>query len=76
MIAPNGKLFHFGPTDAMNWVTTTGAGSRVPSAEYVPGTHYPKEGAWAMYDEGRTFVVGGGNNTTPNPLEETNRHQH
>ena len=70
MLAPNGKLFHFGPTDKMNWVTTTGAGSRVATDQTIPGTHYPKEGAWAMYDEGRILVAGGGSNTTPNTFDE------
>ncbi len=69
VLAPNGKLFHFGPTDAMNWVTTTGSGSRQASGQTIPGPQYPKEGAWAMYGEGRILVTGGGQNTTPNPLD-------
>ncbi|MCP5532074.1 MAG: DUF1929 domain-containing protein [Akkermansiaceae bacterium] len=64
MVAPNGNLFHFGPTDRMNWVTTSGSGSLAYSGNNVPGSHYPKEGAWAMYDEGRILVTGGGANTT------------
>ncbi|MGL4400168.1 MAG: putative Ig domain-containing protein [Luteolibacter sp.] len=64
MLAPGGNLFHFGPTDQMNWVTTSGTGSLTPSGNNVPGTHYPKEGAWAMYNEGRILVAGGGANTT------------
>jgi hypothetical protein len=64
MLAPNGNLFHFGPTDRMNWVTTSGTGSLTFANSNVPGTHYPKEGAWAMYDEGRIVVAGGGANTT------------
>lgn len=69
MLAPNGRLFHFGPTDTMNWVTTAGSGSLTASGQNVPGQHYPKEGAWAMYDEGRIVVAGGGANTTQNPSE-------
>jgi YVTN family beta-propeller protein len=64
MLAPNGNLFHFGPTDRMNWVTTSGTGSLTFSGNNVPGSHYPKEGAWAMYNEGRIVVAGGGANTT------------
>jgi YVTN family beta-propeller protein len=64
MLAPNGNLFHFGPTDRMNWVTTSGTGSLTFSGNNVPGAHYPKEGAWAMYDEGRIMVAGGGATTT------------
>lgn len=70
MVAPNGKLLHFGPTDVMNWVTTAGPGSLTPSGQNVPGTHYPKEGAWAMYEEGRILVVGGGANTDENEFAE------
>jgi YVTN family beta-propeller protein len=64
MLAPNGSLFHFGPTSRMNWVTTSGTGSLTFSGSTVPGTHYPKEGVWAMYDEGCIMVAGGGANTT------------
>jgi YVTN family beta-propeller protein len=64
MLAPNGNLFHFGPTDRMNWVSTAGTGSLTDSGRTIPGAHYPKEGAWAMYDEGRILVTGGGANTT------------
>ena len=64
MVAPNGNLFHFGPTDTMHWVETSGSGSMTNSGQFVPGTHYPKEGAWAMYNEGRILVAGGGANTT------------
>lgn len=69
MLAPNGKLFHFGPTDVMNWVTVGGSGTLNPSGQNVPGTHYPKEGAWAMYDEGRILIAGGGATTTNNPSD-------
>ena len=64
MLAPNGNLFHFGPTGRMNWVSTSGSGSLTFSGSNVPGSHYPKEGAWAMYDEGRIMVAGGGATTT------------
>lgn len=64
MLAPNGRLFHFGPTDAMNWVDPGGTGTLTAAGRTIPGTHYPKEGAWAMYDEGRILVTGGGANTT------------
>ena len=42
MLAPNGSLFHFGPTDAMNWLTTTGNGSLTPSGRTIPGPNTPK----------------------------------
>jgi DNA-binding beta-propeller fold protein YncE len=70
-LAPNGRLFHFGPTDVMNWVNTSGSGSLTASGQNVPGTHYPKEGAWAMYDEGRILIAGGGATTTNNSSDST-----
>lgn len=63
-LAPSGRLMHFGPTDTMHWFDVTGSGSFTNSGTTVPGSHYPKEGAWAMYDEGRVLVAGGGQNTT------------
>jgi YVTN family beta-propeller protein len=62
MLAPNGKLFHFGPTDTMNWVDPTGVGNFGPSGQSVPAPYYPKDSAWAMYDEGRILVAGGSQN--------------
>ncbi len=70
-VAPNGNLFHFGPTDIMDWVNPDGAGSLTPSGQNVPGSHYPKEGGWAMYEEGKIVVAGGGADTTPNPNDST-----
>lgn len=70
-LAPDGRLIHFGPTDTMHWVTTDGLGSMSNTGTFVPGTHYPKEGAWVMYDEGRILVAGGGANTTNNSSDTT-----
>jgi len=64
LLVPDGRLIHFGPTDTMHWVTTDGLGTMSNTGTVVPGTHYPKEGAWVMYDEGRILVAGGGANTT------------
>lgn len=71
LLAPDGRLFHFGPTDTMHWMTHAGGGSIVNAGPVVPGTHYPKEGSWVMYDEGRIVVAGGGANTTNNPSDTT-----
>ncbi len=57
--APDGRLFHAGPTDRMNWLDPTGAGSLTYANVNVSGTQFPKEGAWTMYDEGRVLVSGG-----------------
>ncbi|MBB5039016.1 lectin-like domain-containing protein [Prosthecobacter dejongeii] len=71
VIAPDGRLFHGGPTRQMNWVTTSGTGSLTYSGVNVPGTHYPKEGCFAMYDEGRILVAGGSLNTNSNPNDSS-----
>ena len=63
-VAPDGRLLHFGPTDTMHWFNTVGTGSFVNANATVPGAHYPKEGCWVMYDEGKVLVAGGGANTT------------
>ncbi|MEM9480675.1 MAG: PA14 domain-containing protein, partial [Verrucomicrobiota bacterium] len=59
MVAPDGRLFHFGPTDTMHWVSADGNGSRTSAGLNVPGSHYPKDGCVIMYDSGKYLVVGG-----------------
>ncbi|MEM9081556.1 MAG: PA14 domain-containing protein, partial [Verrucomicrobiota bacterium] len=59
MVAPDGRLFHFGPTDTMHWIDANGAGSRTSAGITVPGDHYPKDGAYCMYDSGKYLIVGG-----------------
>ena len=71
LLAPDGRLAHFGPTDTMHWVVPEGSGSMANAGAVVPGNHYPKEGSWVMYDEGRVLVAGGGANTTANPSDTT-----
>jgi hypothetical protein len=66
LVAPDGRLLHFGPTDTMHWVVPDGSGAMSNTGTTVPGSHYPKEGAWVMYNEGRILVAGGGANTTAN----------
>lgn len=70
-LAPDGRLFHFGPTDTMHWLTYGGTGSLANSGNNVPGSHYPKEGCWVMYDQGRILVAGGGANTVNNSQDTT-----
>ena len=70
-LAPDGRLFHFGPTETMHWITYSGAGTLANSGNVVPGAHYPKEGCWVMYDQGRILVAGGGANTTANTQDDT-----
>jgi len=70
-LAPSGRLMHFGPTDTMHWFDVTGTGSFTNSGTTVPGAHYPKEGCWAMYDEGKVLVAGGGQNTTASSIDSS-----
>lgn len=62
-LAPNGKIFHAGPTDAMHWVDPTGLGSIETTNLTVPGNTYPKHAAVAMFDEGKIIVAGGAADT-------------
>jgi YVTN family beta-propeller protein len=68
-VGPDGRILHFGPTDTMHWFTTDGTGSFVNAGTAVPGAHYPKEGCFAMYDEGKVLVVGGSINTNSSPID-------
>lgn len=63
-LAPNGRIFHAGPTDAMHWVDPSGLGSLQTSGDTVPGTKYPKHGAVAMFDEGKLIIAGGASSTS------------
>ncbi len=56
-LAPNGLIFHSGPTERMNWIDTDGNGS-VSDAQ-TRNTWYPKYSVGVMYDEGKILVAGG-----------------
>lgn len=62
-VAPDGRVLHFGPTDTMHWFSMAGTGSTVNAGAAIPGSHYPKEGCYAVYDEGKVLVAGGGRDT-------------
>ncbi len=59
LLAPDGRVLHFGPHQAHDWITTTASGTMTPAGSSNPGTHYPKQGAWAMYAPGKVVVAGG-----------------
>ncbi len=71
VVAPDGRLFHGGPTRQMNWVTAEDNGSLTYAGIDVPGALYPKEGCFAMYDEGQILVAGGSSTTSSNSFEST-----
>lgn len=60
VLAPNGKLLHFGPTSKVQWVSLEDAGEIIDTGARVPGVHYPKEASWVVYNEGKILVAGGG----------------
>lgn len=59
LVAPDGKLAHFGPHDALHAISTAGTGTMTTPGATIPGTHYPKQGSWAMYERGKIIVMGG-----------------
>ncbi|MFZ2280826.1 MAG: Ig-like domain-containing protein [Prosthecobacter sp.] len=59
LVAPDGRVAHFGPHQALNWITASGTGAMTATGASIPGTHYPKQGAWAMYAPGKVVVAGG-----------------
>jgi YVTN family beta-propeller protein len=69
LVAPDGRLFHGGPTRQMNWINPLGNGSLTYSGVNVPGVLYPKEGSFAMYNEARILVTGGSTNINTNPSD-------
>ncbi len=56
-VAPDGRIFHSGPTTVTNWINPTGNGSVSPAG--LSNTWYPKYSAAIMYDEGKILVAGG-----------------
>jgi len=61
-LAPNGQIFHAGPTTQMNWLNPTGNGSISNAGQ--TNTWYPKYASAVMYDEGKILVAGGAANST------------
>ena len=73
-VAPDGRLFHAGPTKSMNYVDPEGNGAVVSAGAQWPGTWYPKDAAIVMYEPGKLLVAGGlatGSSETPVNLAAT-----
>jgi galactose oxidase len=56
--APNGEVFHAGPSAQMNWITTTGVGS-ITSAGNRGNDPYAINGKAVLYDVGMIMKTGG-----------------
>ncbi len=69
-LAPNGQIFHAGPTPQMNWLNPTGNGGITPAG--ITNTWYPKYSSAVMYDIGKILVAGGAANST-NTAPGTNK---
>jgi YVTN family beta-propeller protein len=57
-LAPQGKIFHSGPTPTMGWINTKGSG-QYEDTGIRQDAWYHKHGASIMYDEGRILNAGG-----------------
>ncbi len=56
-LAPNGQIFHSGPTQQMNWLNPAGNGAITNAG--LNNAWYPKYGSAVMYAEGKILVAGG-----------------
>ncbi len=56
-LAPDGQIFHSGPTPDMHMINTSGNGSITQTNTHTDW--YPKHGATVMYDEGKLLTAGG-----------------
>jgi hypothetical protein len=60
-LAPDGKVFHAGPTPQMHVIDTAGVGTATPvGPEFTDW--YPKHGTSVMYEEGKLLMAGGWQN--------------
>jgi hypothetical protein len=55
--APNGKLFHAGPSEMMHWIDVDNGGSMVNAG--LRGDGYSMKGTTVMFDTGKILKVGG-----------------
>lgn len=56
--APNGRVFHAGPSPQMNWIDTTGDGSITPAGNRADDP-YSMNGIAVMYQPGKILKTGG-----------------
>ena len=56
--APNGRVFHAGPSPLMNWIDTTGVGSITPAGNRADDP-YSINGIAVMYQPGKILKTGG-----------------
>ena len=56
--APNGKIFHAGPSSTMHWIDPTGVGSWTTAGQRS-NSPYATVGMSVMYDEGKILTLSG-----------------
>ena len=69
-LAPQGKVFHSGPTPTVGWINTAGTGSYQDTGIRLDDW-YHKHGTTIMYDRGRILTAGGW--TSGHNLSSTNQ---
>ena len=58
-VAPDGRVFHSGPTQTMHWFSTDGGGDVVNAGTRLNGDRHRQYGSSVMYDVGKLLVTGG-----------------
>ncbi len=58
-VAPDGRVFHSGPTQTMHWFDTEGSGDVVNAGKRLNGDRHRQFGSSIMYDVGKLLVTGG-----------------
>ncbi len=65
-VAPDGRVFHPGPTETMHWFDTNGTGGVENAGQRLGGDRHRQFGISIMYDVGK-LLVAGGNDIRLNP---------
>ena len=72
-VAPDGRIFHAGPTEDMHWVDPYGNGNLITTGLTVPGAenYYPKHAGVVMYESGKILIAGGATDPNDNQTSTT-----
>ena len=69
--APNGKLFHAGPSEEMHWIDPDVSGGAITSAGLRGNDTYSMKGTTVMFDIGKILKVGGAESYGESSLSTT-----
>ncbi|WP_152206339.1 malectin domain-containing carbohydrate-binding protein [Marinobacter changyiensis] len=69
-VAPNGRVFHSGPTETMHWFDTEGLGGVEPVGSRLEGDQARMFGSAVMYDVGKILITGGNDLSTQIPSSD------